>query len=158
MPHPRVPQAQGPGRRRYVNLARGQEAVGRGLDGGPGSLRGRGDVMSCGAGGAADRDISLAAVDPIRPTTRAGRREATPRQGSSSRETYGAAPGGAALPRCRGARTRPVDLVVMQSMAVLSRRAGVQSRPARPTPLKGGWAIGVKLSDVYSTRRHLDFE
>jgi len=144
--HPRVPQARGPGRRRYVDPAGGRETVSRGPVGGPGSLRRRGDGMSSGPKGAADRAISTAAVDPIRPTERAQRREATPRQGSSSRKQYCAAPGGAALPRCRGARTRPVDLVVTQPMAVRLRRAGEQSRPARPTPLKGWGALSFKRS------------
>jgi len=43
-------------------ICRRQETVGRGPVDGPGSSRGQGDVMSCGAVGAADRGISLAVV------------------------------------------------------------------------------------------------
>jgi len=64
-------------RRRYVDLAEGQEAVGRGLGGGSGSLRKPGDWVNCGADCAADGPISGFGVDPIRPTIEAGRREAT---------------------------------------------------------------------------------
>ena len=125
-------------RRRYVDPAGGRETVGRGYWDGAGASRGGRGGMRCGAAGAADRASSLAAAAPISPGSIPGRCEATPRQGSSLRPRCGAAPGGAALPRCRGARTRPVDLVVMQSMAVCIRRAGVQSCPARPNPKKGG--------------------
>ena len=130
-------------RRRYVDPAGGRETVGRGYWDGAGASRGVRGGMRCGAAGAADRASSLAAAAPISPGSIPGRCEATPRQGSSLRPRCGAAPGGAALPRCRGARTRPVDLVVMQSMAVCIRRAGVQSRPARPTQKKGGWVASL---------------
>jgi len=98
----RVPEARGFGRRRYVDLAGGQETVGRGFSDGPGSSRKCRDWVRWGAVGAAAGLISALAADPIRPIGKARRREATPRHRSSNREMYGAAPGGAALPRCRG--------------------------------------------------------